>query len=89
MTTIEVPFSMTARVGDVVIEDVVSGAISVNLCDDPKDDEINAWRKGKQDGPLGLPYASSSKIERAAIAEARSMHKADLDAATIAAQSNL
>lgn len=74
MKTVEVPFSMSARVGDVEIEEVVSGTISVNLYDDPKDDEINAV-KGETEAEtrclhiiLGkLSHAKLDEIERAAI----------------------
>lgn len=80
MITIEVPFSLNAIVGDVTIEDVISGQISVNLYDDaPEDDEINGWRCKHS-----LPFALSDKMERVAIDEARRMHRADLDAVKIA-----
>ena len=84
MTTIEVPFTMAAQVGDSTIEDAVSGAISVNLYDDPEQDEINAWRFA--DKQLPLAYKLASQMERLAIEEARQMHLADLAEGNIAAE---
>lgn len=83
-TQIEVPFSMSAQVGDRTIEDAVSGAISVNLYHDPEEDEINAWRTPPGRPALALPYGMSGQMERAAIEEARRMHQADLGEAKIA-----
>lgn len=77
---------MVANVGDEEIQDAFTGAISVNLYDDPKDDEINGWR-GEKINYLSnaLPYKRFAEIERLAIQEARRLHQADLDAVKIAA----
>lgn len=73
---------MTARVGDTTIEDVVSGTISVNLYDNPEDDEINAWRVPQ---PCVFRGKQMDKIDRSAIEEARRMHRADVGEMQIAA----
>lgn len=68
MTKHTIPFSLDIRVGDSTLQEAVSGALEVNLYDDPKDDEINRWSESRA---LHLPYRTSWSVERLAIEQAR------------------
>lgn len=69
MTKHQIPFSLDIRVGDSTLQEAVSGAIEVNLYDDPQDDEINAWRIHQRHPVFEDKVAD--QVERLAIEEAR------------------
>lgn len=71
MTKHTISFSLDIRVGDSTLQESVSGAMEVNLYDNPEEDEINRWCEAPGVPALALLYKVQAKMERLAIEQAR------------------
>lgn len=87
MKTIEVPCSISIKVGDHDLPEVIEFTLPVNLYeDDPGADEVDQWKASEMDWRAldRLPYKITDAVERIAIDQAREMQAAQAAECAIA-----